>query len=252
MIDLCLVMSVNPGWGGQSYIPASTERLAALCAGCCRPRSCWRSTAASRSRRSTTPAPPAPTSSSPARASSARPTPRPPSRRSRRGSSREKAALERGSLTDVCSSAVLNVLGSGGTRRAACERCMSAADIASTLGVESRFSDQTCIESSRDRGSESSSSGTTRRSTVLPRGEGQGGGGYGSDVEHTYGGFPLRVALRDRSAGAGSDHDWGLPVELAVLETRSHQRPRVDIGAHLGLVEMILARSRGRRPSDRG
>ena len=30
MIDLCLVMSVNPGWGGQSYIPASTARLAAL------------------------------------------------------------------------------------------------------------------------------------------------------------------------------------------------------------------------------
>jgi ribulose-phosphate 3-epimerase len=30
MIDLCLVMSVNPGWGGQSYIPESTARLAAL------------------------------------------------------------------------------------------------------------------------------------------------------------------------------------------------------------------------------
>ncbi len=30
IIDLCLVMSVNPGWGGQKYIPASTERLAAL------------------------------------------------------------------------------------------------------------------------------------------------------------------------------------------------------------------------------
>ena len=30
IIDLCLVMSVNPGWGGQRYIPASTARLAAL------------------------------------------------------------------------------------------------------------------------------------------------------------------------------------------------------------------------------
>ena len=26
IIDLCLVMSVNPGWGGQRYIPSSTER----------------------------------------------------------------------------------------------------------------------------------------------------------------------------------------------------------------------------------
>jgi ribulose-phosphate 3-epimerase len=30
IIDLCLVMSVNPGWGGQRYIPTSTGRLAAL------------------------------------------------------------------------------------------------------------------------------------------------------------------------------------------------------------------------------
>ncbi len=30
MVDLCLVMSVNPGWGGQRFIPASTDRLAAL------------------------------------------------------------------------------------------------------------------------------------------------------------------------------------------------------------------------------
>jgi ribulose-phosphate 3-epimerase len=30
MIDLCLVMSVNPGWGGQRYIASSTERLARL------------------------------------------------------------------------------------------------------------------------------------------------------------------------------------------------------------------------------
>ena len=31
-IDLCLVMSVNPGWGGQRYIPTSTERLARVAA----------------------------------------------------------------------------------------------------------------------------------------------------------------------------------------------------------------------------
>lgn len=30
IIDLCLVMSVNPGWGGQHYIPTSTARLAQL------------------------------------------------------------------------------------------------------------------------------------------------------------------------------------------------------------------------------
>jgi ribulose-phosphate 3-epimerase len=30
IIDLCLCMSVNPGWGGQRYIPTSTRRLAQL------------------------------------------------------------------------------------------------------------------------------------------------------------------------------------------------------------------------------
>jgi ribulose-phosphate 3-epimerase len=30
IVDLCLCMSVNPGWGGQRYIPTSTKRLAAL------------------------------------------------------------------------------------------------------------------------------------------------------------------------------------------------------------------------------
>jgi ribulose-phosphate 3-epimerase len=30
IVDLCLCMSVNPGWGGQRYIPTSTQRLAAL------------------------------------------------------------------------------------------------------------------------------------------------------------------------------------------------------------------------------
>jgi ribulose-phosphate 3-epimerase len=30
IVDLCLVMSVNPGWGGQRYIPSSTGRLARM------------------------------------------------------------------------------------------------------------------------------------------------------------------------------------------------------------------------------
>jgi ribulose-phosphate 3-epimerase len=30
IIDMCLVMSVNPGWGGQKYIPSSTERIRRL------------------------------------------------------------------------------------------------------------------------------------------------------------------------------------------------------------------------------
>jgi ribulose-phosphate 3-epimerase len=30
IVDLCLLMSVNPGWGGQKYIPSSTDRVARL------------------------------------------------------------------------------------------------------------------------------------------------------------------------------------------------------------------------------
>jgi ribulose-phosphate 3-epimerase len=30
IVDLCLCMSVNPGWGGQKYIPSSTERMRQL------------------------------------------------------------------------------------------------------------------------------------------------------------------------------------------------------------------------------
>lgn len=30
IVDLCLLMSVNPGWGGQKYIPTSTARMARL------------------------------------------------------------------------------------------------------------------------------------------------------------------------------------------------------------------------------
>jgi ribulose-phosphate 3-epimerase len=30
IVDLCLCMSVNPGWGGQHYIPSSTDRLRRL------------------------------------------------------------------------------------------------------------------------------------------------------------------------------------------------------------------------------
>jgi ribulose-phosphate 3-epimerase len=28
LLDLCLCMTVNPGWGGQAYIPTSTKRIA--------------------------------------------------------------------------------------------------------------------------------------------------------------------------------------------------------------------------------
>ena len=74
IIDLCLVMSVNPGWGGQRYIPSSTGPPRPAARAASRPRWCSRSTAGSRSRRSTRRATPAPSSSSPARASSAPPT----------------------------------------------------------------------------------------------------------------------------------------------------------------------------------
>jgi ribulose-phosphate 3-epimerase len=30
LIDVCLCMTVNPGWGGQAYIPTSTERIRRL------------------------------------------------------------------------------------------------------------------------------------------------------------------------------------------------------------------------------
>lgn len=30
LLDLCLCMTVNPGWGGQTYIPASTEKIRRL------------------------------------------------------------------------------------------------------------------------------------------------------------------------------------------------------------------------------
>jgi ribulose-phosphate 3-epimerase len=30
IVDLCLCMTVNPGWGGQRYIPSSTERIRRL------------------------------------------------------------------------------------------------------------------------------------------------------------------------------------------------------------------------------
>src|SRR5207248_10221200 len=30
IVDLCLLMSVNPGWGGQRYIPTSTARMRSL------------------------------------------------------------------------------------------------------------------------------------------------------------------------------------------------------------------------------
>ena len=75
-LDLVLVMSVNPGYGGQSYLPAATDKIrrvpgAARPAPAPAPRSRW--TAASRRTPSPRRGAPAPTPSSPAPPCSARP-----------------------------------------------------------------------------------------------------------------------------------------------------------------------------------
>ena len=66
-IDLLLVMSVNPGWGGQAFIPEVLDKVRAarseIDARGLASRS--RSTAASTSRPRRSPRPPASTSSSP-------------------------------------------------------------------------------------------------------------------------------------------------------------------------------------------
>ena len=76
-VDLVLCMTVNPGWGGQAFIPSSLEQDRAPA------RAARRRTRRSRSTAASTPTPPAPCAagrrdacSSPARRCSARPIPR--------------------------------------------------------------------------------------------------------------------------------------------------------------------------------
>ncbi len=75
-IDLILIMSVNPGFGGQSFIPSALDKLRACASAsiAAAATSASRSTAASRSTTSRRSQRPAPTRSSPARRSSARRT----------------------------------------------------------------------------------------------------------------------------------------------------------------------------------
>lgn len=69
LLDLVLVMSVNPGFGGQEFIPETLSKTAALRAmiDASGRRSRWRSTAASRSARRVRPCRRGPTCSSPGR-----------------------------------------------------------------------------------------------------------------------------------------------------------------------------------------
>ncbi len=79
-LDLILIMSVNPGFGGQSFIPEALQenrRGAPAHRPTPAARSCWKSTAASRSTTSRKRRRPAPTPSSPARRFSASRTTRP-------------------------------------------------------------------------------------------------------------------------------------------------------------------------------
>ena len=80
-LDMILIMSVNPGFGGQSFIPEALKKIAAVRAAhrstIRAATSCSKSTAASRSTTSPQRQRPAPTPSSPARRSSASRTTRP-------------------------------------------------------------------------------------------------------------------------------------------------------------------------------
>jgi FkbM family methyltransferase len=63
-------------------------------------------------------------------------------------------------------------------------------------------------------------------------------------VQHTYGGFPLTVSLRDPLAAGWYDHDWPALPEVDILRTsRLQPGSRVfDLGAHQGVVALVLQR----------
>ncbi len=66
-------------------------------------------------------------------------------------------------------------------------------------------------------------------------------------VVHTYGGQPLRVAIRDELAAGWYDHDWPRQPEIDLLTNgRLREGATVfDIGAHQGVVALMLAREVG-------
>lgn len=66
-------------------------------------------------------------------------------------------------------------------------------------------------------------------------------------VRHTYGDGEFAIELSDPLAEGWYDHDWALPLEIAILR-RGGLRPGgivFDLGAHQGVVALMLAREVG-------
>lgn len=63
-------------------------------------------------------------------------------------------------------------------------------------------------------------------------------------VEHSYGGFPLRIMLADPLAEGWYDHDWPEPGEIALLRAHRLRAGAVvfDLGAHQAVVALMFAR----------
>lgn len=64
-------------------------------------------------------------------------------------------------------------------------------------------------------------------------------------VEHVYGGYPMKLQLRDAMGAGWYDSDWPLPPEMRLFMGRSLKPgARVfELGAHQGVVAMMLAKS---------